>query len=398
MDVTKSAEPVDPGGHPVRFKILGPIEVTCGDVAVRIPPGRQPVILAALLLEPNRVVSIDRLIDVVWEEKPPATARTQVQICVSALRQAFTGLGVEPLIETRAPGYLLRLADGQLDSQLFARLVTEAGVAERDGLVEDAVVLLRRAHALWRGPALGGQTGSALGSAAVRLEEAKLSALETCIDLELRLGRHTQLVGELGVLVAEHPLRERLRALLMMALYRSGRPAEALEVYRTGWRIMVDELGLEPGEELRHLEASILAEDQSLQVQTQDQPAPAGAPAGPHQLPADIVDFTGRDALVAEAEAALDGADTAAVRVVMITGKAGIGKTSLAVHVAHRLARGRFADGQLFCNLSGTQHRSVQATDALARFLRALGLPGSAIPEDLEERAEIYRSLLSGRQ
>jgi DNA-binding SARP family transcriptional activator/tetratricopeptide (TPR) repeat protein len=397
MDVTKSAEASEAGAPDVRFKILGPIEVTLAGAGVRIPPGRQPVILAALLLEPNRVVSIDRLIDVVWEEKPPATARTQVQICVSALRQMFAGLGVEQPIETRAPGYLLRVADGQLDSQLFARLVAEAGVAERDGLLDDAVVLLRKALALWRGPALGGQTGSALGSAAVRLEETKLSALETCIDLELRLGRHNAMIGELGGLVAEHPLRERLRALLMTALYRAGRPAEALEVYRTGWRIMVDELGLEPGEELRQLEASILAEDQSLQVHAQDQPV-AAPQAGPHQLPADIVDFTGRDTLVAEVEAALDGADTAAVRVVVITGKAGIGKTALAVHVAHRLARGRFADGQLYCNLAGTQHRPVPAADVLGRFLRALGLPGSAIPEELEERAEVYRSLLAGRQ
>ncbi|HEU5472906.1 MAG TPA: BTAD domain-containing putative transcriptional regulator [Actinophytocola sp.] len=398
MDVARSTDGV-------QFKILGPIEVTSAEAPVRIPPGRQPVILGALLLEPNRVVSIDRLIDVVWDEKPPATARTQVQICVSALRQTFAGLGVDQPIETRAPGYLLRVADGQLDSQLFSRLLAEAAAAEREGLVEDAVVLLRKAVALWRGPALGGATGSVLGSAAVRLEEAKLTALETCIDLELRLGRHHLLIGELGSLVSEQPLRERLRGQLMLALYRSGRPAEALEVYRAGWRIMVDELGLEPGEELRNLEALILAEDHSLQVEAQDSPAhlQVRSPAGPHQLPADIVDFTGREELVAAAEAALlDGADPAdrspAMRVVLITGKAGIGKSALAVHVAHRLAQRRFLDGQLYCNLAGAHHEPVSAADALGRFLRALGILGSAIPDGLDERAEMYRSLMAGRQ
>ncbi|HEV2777841.1 MAG TPA: BTAD domain-containing putative transcriptional regulator [Actinophytocola sp.] len=393
------SEPSGRAGTGVRFKILGPIEVTCDDVAVRIPPGRQPIILGALLLEPNRVVSIDRLIDVVWDDAPPATARSQVQICVSGLRHAFAGLGVEQPIVTKSPGYLLRVADGQLDSQVFTRLVAEAAAVERQGQREEAVDLLRRALALWRGPALGGEAGSVLRSAAVRLEEAKLSALETCIDLELKLGRHQALIGELGSLVAEHPLRERLRGQLMIALYRAGRPAEALEVYRAGWRIMVDELGLEPGEELRGLEAAILAEDPALQPEVREPAAPEVRPAaGPHQLPADIVDFTGRESLIEQAEAALLDGDSAAVRVVVIAGKAGIGKTSLAVHVAHRVAERRFPDGQLYCDLAGSHRNPVSPADALGRFLRALGVPGSAVPDGLDERAEMYRSLLSGRQ
>lgn len=405
MAEMRSAEPSGRAADALRFNILGPVEVMNGPTALRIPPGRQPIILSALLLEPNRVVPVDRLIDVVWEERPPATARSQVQICVSALRQLFAGLGVEQPIVTRPPGYLLRIADGQIDSQLFIAMIAEANAAAREGRLEDGVVLLRNALALWRGPALGGENGSVFRGAAVRLEEARLAALETCIDLELRLGRHHTLIAELGGLVSEHPLRERLRGQLMIALYRSGRPAEALEVYRTGWRIMVDELGLEPGEELRHLEGAILAEDHGLQLDEREVVARAEVPprVGPHQLPADIVDFTCREKLIGQAEATLlEGADSAehrpAVPVVVIAGKAGIGKTALAVHVAHRVAERGFSDGQLFCSLAGTQRTPMTPSDVLGRFLRALGMPGSTIPDELDERAEMYRSLLAGRQ
>jgi DNA-binding SARP family transcriptional activator/tetratricopeptide (TPR) repeat protein len=398
----RSAEPSGRAADVLRFNILGPVEVMNGSTVLRIPPGRQPIILSALLLEPNRVVPVDRLIDVVWEEKPPATARSQVQICVSALRQLFTGLGVEQPIVTKPPGYLLRIADGQIDSQLFTTRIAEAASAAREGRLEDGVALLREALALWRGPALGGENGSVFRSAAVRLEEARLAALETCIELELRLGRHHTLIAELGGLVSEHPLRERLRCQLMIALYRSGRPAEALEVYRTGWRIMVDELGMEPGEELRHLEAAILAEDHGLQLDEREVVARAEAPprVGPHQLPADIVDFTGRQELIEQAETALLGRAEhgPAVPVVVIAGKAGVGKSALAVHVAHRVAAQRFSGGQLYCNLAGTQRKPMTASDVLGRFLRALGMPGSTIPDELDERAEMYRSLLAGRQ
>jgi DNA-binding SARP family transcriptional activator/tetratricopeptide (TPR) repeat protein len=392
----------------VGFRTLGPIEIVTGAGPVRIPPGRQTVILGALLLEANRVVSIDHLIDAVWDERPPPTARSQVQICVSALRQLFTRLGVDCPIVTNPPGYLLRVADGQLDMQAFSRGVVEAERIARDGRLAEAVDLLRQALALWRGPALGGEVSPQLRSKAVRLDEERLSALETCFDLELRLGRNRQLVGELGGLVTEYPLRERLRGLYMLALYRSGRSADALEAYRAGRRILVEELGLEPGEELRQLEAAILAEDEGLRLAARPAPvAVAAAPVvTPHQLPADIVDFTGRNALLAEAEAVLanraadgsaDGWVDRAVPVVLIAGKAGIGKTALAVHVAHRLQRG-FPDGQLFCNLAGTQREPVAASDVLARFLRAFGVPGTSIPDTVDERADMYRSVLADKR
>jgi DNA-binding SARP family transcriptional activator len=397
VDVTGRA------GNGVRFNILGPIEVTSGDAPVRIPPGRQPVILGALLLEPNRVVSIDRLIDVVWDEAPPATARSQVQICVSALRHVFAGLGVEQPIVTRAPGYLLRVAEGQLDSQVFTELVARAGEAQRDNQLEDAVELLRRALGLWRGPALGGEPGQVLHSAAVRLEESRLTALETCIELELKLGRENLLISELGGLVAEHPMRDRLRGHLMLALYRAGRAPEALEVYREGHKYLVDELGLEPGEELRNLERAILAEDPALQAEAREIAVKdARAPMVPHQLPADIGDFTNRETLIEQAEAVLlaggDGELDSAMRVAVFAGKAGIGKSALAMHVAHRVSAKRFPDGQLYCRMDGTQRKPLGPSEVLGRFLRALGVPGSSIPDEVDERAEMYRSLLSGRQ
>src|SRR5215211_4580901 len=247
----------------VGYRILGPVEaIVHGDSRLDVPPGRQQVILGTLLLEANRVVSLDHLIEAVWDERPPTTARSQVQICVSNLRTQFAGAGVECPIVTRSPGYLVRVAEGQLDLHTFAEQVDHAEALVRQGQLAEAAELLRQALGLWRGPALG---------------------------------------GELGELVEQEPLREGLRGLYMLALYRSGRPADALEVYRAGRRILVSELGMEPREELRRLEAAILAEDKSLLLERPEPAtatpvavAPAAAPVvAPRQLPADVVDFTG---------------------------------------------------------------------------------------------------------
>lgn len=248
----------------LRFSILGPIEVTIDEDLVRIPPGRPRTILGALLLEPNRVVSNDRLIDLLWSYGPPGTARTQIQSCISSLRRALAQRGVEQLIVTESPGYLLRVADGQLDRQVFARLVTEATKAQQYNHLEAAAGLIRQALALWRGPALKDWMGAMTGGAVARLEEERLATWEMCIDIELRLGRHHAVVGELSELVGDHPLRERLRGQLMLALYRSGRTADALELCRAGRMTMIDELGLEPSEEIRRLELAILNQDPGL--------------------------------------------------------------------------------------------------------------------------------------
>ncbi|WP_371676012.1 BTAD domain-containing putative transcriptional regulator [Streptomyces sp. NBC_01276] len=257
---------VSPGGVPhtpdtVVFRILGPLQVTGLSGPVRIPPGRQEVILAALLLEANRVVSTDYLVDLIWDDEPPDTARTQVQICVSRLRKLFTTAGIAAAITTRPPGYVLRTEGDLVDAAVFARRLADARTLAKRGDAPEAVELLRAAGELWQGDCLSGVSSETLRSKALQLDEERLTAAETRIELELDLGRHHQLVGEIQLLVRVHPLRERLRGQLMLALYRSGRQAEALESYRVGRELLVEELGLEPGGELRGLERAILSGD-----------------------------------------------------------------------------------------------------------------------------------------
>ena len=406
------------------FSVLGPLEV-CGPARpVRIPPGRQETVLAALLLEADRVVSVDYLVDLIWDENPPSTARTQVQICVSRLRKELSDAEIDAPISTRPPGYLMRVGPDALDLQLFTRNVHQSRVLAREGRVAEAADLLRTAAALWRGPALSGLPSETLRTKAMRLDEDRLAAVETYLELELSLGRHHQLIGEIGLLLHEHPLRERLRRQYMLALYRSGRQAEALDAYRVGRDLLADELGLDPGEELRALEASILAGDPDLLVAAEPLARPLAAAAAsasavtgaapgpaapgddpvvsafrdekPHQLPADTADFIGGEPLVASVREVLDGAG--ATRVVMIVGRPGIGKSTAATHIGHRLGDAYFPDGQLYCDLRGTGPEPVSPRQVLGRFLRALGIPGSMIADSVDERAEMYRTILATRR
>lgn len=398
------ADPATTAVPPV-YRILGPLEVSNGPAGkFDVPPGRQQIVLCVLLSEANRVVSIDHLIDAVWEDDPPSTARTQVQICVSSLRRDLARIGCGEAIITRMPGYLLQVTGGQFDSHLFAQLTAKADMLSRTGEVAAAAEALRQALELWRGPALSGITSRVLAAQAAHLDEARLTALETCIDLELRLGRHRQVTAEIVTLVAEHPLRERLRGLLMLALYRSGRQAEALEVYRVGRQLLIDELGLEPGEELRQLADAILADDPVLRLDQPVVPAHRHPPASaggivPFQLPADIPDFTGRRDWIQEMEKLLAaGTDRHGPRVVVLAGKPGVGKSALAVHIAHRLAEKHFPDGQLYSDLGETRTPPATALDVLGRFLRALDIPGSSLPDSVDERAEMYRQCLARKR
>ncbi|MEU1279288.1 BTAD domain-containing putative transcriptional regulator [Streptomyces sp. NPDC005805] len=244
---------------PLTFRVLGPLQVQGTDGPLRVPPGRQEVILAALLLESNRVVSTNHLVDLIWEDNPPETARTQVQICVSRLRKLLAAAAGEASISTRPPGYVLHTDAGNVDAALFTTLVLRArGLRER-GEADEAVRLLRTAVTLWQGDCLSGLDSAPLANKACQFNEERLAALELRIRLELELGRHDRLVGELQRLTHEHPLREKLHGLLIQALYWSGRQAEALEAFRTARRYLAEELGLEPGRELRELEAAILA-------------------------------------------------------------------------------------------------------------------------------------------
>jgi DNA-binding SARP family transcriptional activator len=246
------------------FRILGPLEVVDEDGPLRLGGPKQRATLAILLLNANRVVSIDRLADDLYAGAPPATAVTQVQRQISELRKALTS---PALIETRAPGYVIRLEPDGLDLARFERLAEDAGRALRRGEARQAAELFREALGLWRGEPLADLAGEPFAAVAVhRLEEIRLVALERRIEAELALGRHLELVAELETLVATEPLRERFRAQLMLALYRAGRQSEALDAYRAAREALVEELGIEPAPPLRELERAILTQDPSLDL------------------------------------------------------------------------------------------------------------------------------------
>jgi DNA-binding SARP family transcriptional activator len=243
----------------LEFRVLGPLEVSDDGRAIALGGQKQRALLALLLLHANEVLSRDHLIDELWQADPPETARTALQVHISQLRKA---VGRERIL-TQAPGYRAVVELGELDLERFERLVGDAANGDA----------LRQALALWRGPPLAELGDSFARVERGRLEEQRLLALERRIDADLALGRHAGLVPELEGLVGEHPLREHLRGQLMIALYRCGRQADALEVYRRGRRLLSDELGLEPGEELRRLEKAILEQDESLTRRSPRRPA-----------------------------------------------------------------------------------------------------------------------------
>jgi DNA-binding SARP family transcriptional activator len=238
----------------VDFAVLGPLEARSEGRTIPIGHGKQRTLLALLVLNAGRVVSTERLIDELWGDEPPATAVTALQVYVSKLRKTLGG----DVITTRAPGYAIDVSPGAVDLYRFEQLVREARVVDP----ESAVALLCEALALWRGPALADVD---LRAEAERLDEMRLEAIEERIELELGFGHDAELVAELEALVREQPLRERAREQLMLALYRSGRQAEALDAYRDARRTLVDELGIEPGERLQELEQAILRHEPALQ-------------------------------------------------------------------------------------------------------------------------------------
>jgi DNA-binding SARP family transcriptional activator/tetratricopeptide (TPR) repeat protein len=298
----------------MEFRILGPLEVY--DAGKQVPVGRakQRALLAVLLLQANRVVARDRLIDALWDEEPPDTARKAVQVYVSQLRKLL-GAGV---LMTRSPGYVLRVEPGMLDLERFEGLCREA----RDADPEVAADKLREALALFRGQPLADLAGERFAQGEIaRLEELRLTALEERIDAELRLGLHAELAGELEALVAEQPARERLCRQRMLALYRCGRQADALDAYQAARRALVEELGIEPGKELRELHQAILRQDPALDVE---------GPATQEVASEQRSPFVGRESELAELTAGLDDAFAGRGGLFLLQGEPGIGKSRLA--------------------------------------------------------------------
>jgi DNA-binding SARP family transcriptional activator/streptogramin lyase len=259
----------------MEYKILGPLEVADEDREVLLGGGRQRSVLALLLLHANEVVSSERLIDDLWGDAPPPTAAKTVQVYVSQLRKSLRNGEPDGPLVTRGHGYVLKVAPGELDLERFERSLADGRRALDDDAPEHAAETLRNGLALWRGAPLSDFAYEPFAQAEIaRLEELRLAALEQRIEADLALGRHDEVVGELETLVAEHPLREGLRRQLMLALYRGHRQAEALEIYRAGRRLLVEELGIEPSASLRELHDAILAQDPAL-----------GAPAWQPRLP-----------------------------------------------------------------------------------------------------------------
>jgi DNA-binding SARP family transcriptional activator len=411
----------------LEFCLLGPLVVRCGGVVLPVPRGRQRALLAVLLLNDGRVVSVGEIAETLWGPAPLPSASATVRNYVKRLRRVL-GDADQARIVTDSPGYLIRVDPGELDVARFEVLLDGARNAARDASWETAADQAREALALWRGEPLADVESDALALREVpRLAELRLQAAELRIDAELRLGRHGGVVAELERMAAAHPLREHLHALLMLALYRDGRQAEALAAYQRARRVLVDELGAEPGAELRELHRQILTTGPVLAGCESRQLSPGGGrPAGgwpgllapvapgpvvpgpvapgpvvPRELPGPVPQFVGRAAELADLTGMLDRASAQrppALVISAIAGMAGVGKTALAMQWAHHVAD-RFPDGQLHVNLRGYDPgQRMLAADALAGFLRSLGVAEQDIPAETGERAARYRSLLARRR
>jgi DNA-binding SARP family transcriptional activator len=391
---------IDPAHPGPRFGLLGPLLVRGEGGPVVLRSARQRVVLATLLLRANQLVPLDELIDNLWPDQPPATARDQVVNVMSGLRRLLgtaDGASGRQSFVTQPPGYLLRVEAEDLDVKLFEELIREADAHWAAGRLPDAAATLRTALALHRGPVLADVPARFAVAEARQLEELRLAAVEKLMETEFALGRHGDVVTELARLVERHPLRERLRGQLMVALHAAGRTADALAVYQAGHQLMVEELGLDPSAELRRLEQAILADSNGGAGQmgpSPDEPRPVAAPA---QLPPDIADFTGRTGEVAAIRAWLTtstisvGTGTA-LPVVVVTGPAGIGKSSLVTRVSH-LVRADFPDGQLHVTSGCADTGAV-----LAGMFAALDVPREAIPDDLAGQVLLYRSVTASRR
>lgn len=377
----------------MRFRVLGTLEVRSNDDRpCRLGAAKQRTLLGVLLLHANRPVGLDRLMDALWPNGSPRTALVALRTYISALRQTLGPDGC-PRLSTVPGGYRLDCAPGDLDLLRFEDLVSQGRRAREDGHPAQAAGLLRRALELWRGrPFEDVVLAPDQRIELIRLEERKLTAQEAWLDTQLELGHHEDVLAELGVLVAQNPLREKLWAQHMLALCRAGRRGEALRAYRDLRRHLVSELGVEPSPALQRLHVRILT-GQANPPTTND--GGGSASVVPRQLPGDVGGFTGRDAELTQ----LVTPATDPLAISVIDGMAGIGKTALAVHAAHRLADNH-PDGHLFVDLHGYTQGMTPAdpADVLDRMLRALGVPGAGMPHDLEARSALWRSLLADRK
>jgi DNA-binding SARP family transcriptional activator len=379
----------------MRFRMLGPLRVHDKGGWVRVEAEQPRVVLAVLLTEASSAVSTDKLIDAVWGDRPPKTAANTMAAYVLRLRRL---IGSDALI-TRARGYELIVGDDDVDAVVFERTLAAARRELHMGRLESGAVRLADVLALWptSEPALADVPPRPVLEARVaHLELLRHGAVEDHLGALLDLGRHDEVVDDLYRLAAEQPLRERRWELLMTALQRCDRRADALDAYAQVRQVLTAELGVEPGARLRQTHQAILAGQPSAR------PVAPGRPmVVPAQLPADVAGFTGRTRELERLDTMLPATDGPAATAVVISamaGAAGVGKTALALHWSHHVAP-RFPDGQLYANLrGGATATPTRPIEALARFLRALGVPGDQVPSDVDEASALFRSLVAGRR
>ena len=368
------------------FGVLGPLQVQVAGVPVRVGGPKPKAILATLLLQPGRFVSLDLLTEILWPDGAPRSAVANVRTYVRTLRQALSRAGVTTDgLRTRPSGYVFDVPPADVDLLLFEQRLDRARTLRDRGDDPAALRAYESALGLWRGSVVQDVPASAVWDPAItRAEEARSVAADEFLEVRLRMGDYGPLVADLRTRLGEDPLREDLWQMLVCALHRSGRTHQARAAYAQAERVLAAELGIEPGASLRSMGEEV-----------------NGHPAGPRaktrpslcQLPIDTPDFTGRAEEVAALEELLAGAGRQPV-VAVLSGPPGCGKSTLAVHVAHR-AREAFPDGQLFVDLGGTSDRPRDPADVLAELLRGLGVIDSAIPAELGERAALFRSRLA---
>ncbi|MEU4535744.1 BTAD domain-containing putative transcriptional regulator [Streptosporangium sp. NPDC023825] len=379
------------------FKILGPIEVrTANGQPIALGRRKQRVLLAALLLNAGKAVPTHRMLDWLWGEHAPANAESNLYTYISALRRA---LGSPSRIEAGSNGYVLRVAPGETDVRLFEELVSQGRLMLSEGRNDVALERYTRALGLWRAEAVleGLSLPEPLRGEAARLEGLRTTVVDASLEARLALGRHGEVLADLEALTRRDPLNERLRAQLMLALYRSGRRADALAVYQRARETLAAELGVDPGPDLIRMHQQILVDDSVLAA-----PSPsviARRAFAPAELPIDSAAFTGRAAEISRLRTALVSAGPDRIAVSAVAGAAGIGKSAFAVHVAHQIA-GRFPDGQLYVNLHGSTPnvKPLHPAEVLARLLRSLGGDDAAVPAEVDEAAARFRSLTDGKR
>jgi len=383
----------------LRVGVLGPVAAWNGDLELPVGQPRQQAVLAILAMRANRIISRSELVDAVWGHDAPTSAEGGVYTYVAGLRRILEPgrslRGPGRILVSSSAGYVLHLVPNQPDATLFEQHLNRARQLRKNSDLAGAVAALDAALALWRGVAFSGVPGPFAETERARLGELRSAAREERADALLSVGRHEEVLPDLTVMVADNPLQERMRGLLMLALYRSGRQAEALRVYEEGRGVLAEELGIDPGTDLSRIHQQVLAMDPALDVTSRAQVAVSAPVHVPAHLPADAPGFSGRRDELRALHGMLDRNQP----ILIISGTAGVGKTALAIRFGREVAK-RFPDGQLYLNLRGFDPSlaPMDPAEALRFILDAIGVPTRSIPADMESRSALFRSIADGKR